>query len=115
MALPNIMGASSIYGKTAPLAVTNSAVAIVSGASGKSMKVNALYVSNIHATNAGLITIDLYRSSVAYRIGKAISVPINSTLDVISKTIYLEEGDTLRVTADANTTLEAVASYEEIS
>jgi hypothetical protein len=36
-------------------------------------------------------------------------------LDVISKSIYLEEGDDLRLTASANSDLEAVCSYEEIS
>jgi len=36
-------------------------------------------------------------------------------LDVISKSIYLEEGDTLRLTASANSDLEAVCSYEIIA
>ena len=120
MAAPNIVGVTTITGKTAVLAVTTSATAIVtnSGASGKVLKVNALYISNIDGTSAADINVDIFRSSTAYHIAKTVSVPSDATLDVIigvSKSIYLEEGDTLRLTASANSDLEAVCSYEEIS
>lgn len=117
MAAPNIVNVSTITGKTAVLAVTTSATAIVtnSAASNKVFKINALYVANIDGTNACDVTVDLFRSSTAYRIASTISVPADSTMDIISKAIYLEEGDTLRLTASANSDLEAVCSYEEIS
>mgnify|MGYP006919634141 CR=1 FL=1 len=117
MAAPNIVGVATITGKTAVLAVTTSALAIVtnSASSGKVFKVNALLVSNIDGVNSADITVDIYRSSVAYRIAKTIAVPADATLDVISKSIYLEEGDSLRLTANVAGDLEAVCSYEEIS
>jgi len=117
MAAPNIVNVVTITGKTAVLAVTTSATAIVtnSAASGKVFKVNALYVSNVDGTSAADINVDIFRSSTAYHIAKTVSVPADATLDVISKSIYLEEGDTLRLTASANSDLEAVCSYEEIS
>jgi ribosomal protein L18E len=117
MAAPNIVNVATITGKTAVQAVTTSATAIVtnSAASGKVFKVNALYVSNVDGTNNAEINVDIYRSSTAYHIGKTIVVPADATLDVISKAIYLEEGDSLRLTASANSDLEAVCSYEEIS
>jgi len=117
MAAPNIVNVSTITGKTAVQAVGTSATAIVtnSAASGKVFKVNALYVSNVDGTNNAEINVDLYRSSTAYHIGKTIVVPADATLDVISKAIYLEEGDSLRLTANAASDLEAVCSYEEIS
>jgi len=117
MAAPNIVNVTTIIGKTAVQAVTTSATAIVtnSAASNKVFKINSLYVSNVDGTNAADITVDIFRSSVAYRVASTISVPADSTLDVISKAIYLEEGDTLRLTASANSDLEAVCSYEEIS
>ena len=83
--------------------------------SGKVLKVNALYVSNVDGTNNADLNVDIYRSSTAYHIAKTVNVPADATLDVISKSIYLEEGDTLRLTANANSDLEAVCSYEEIS
>jgi len=117
MAAPNIVGVTTITGKTAVMAVTTSATAIVtnSSSSGKVFKVNALYVANIDGTNACDLTVDLFRSSTAYKIASTVSVPADATLDVISKSIYLEEGDALRLTAGANSDLEAVCSYEEIS
>jgi hypothetical protein len=117
MAAPNIVNVSTITGKTAVLVVTTSATAIVtnSAASGKVFKVNALYVSNVDGANAADVNVDLYRSSTAYHIAKTVSVPADATLDIVSKAIYLEEGDSLRLTANANSDLEAVCSYEEIS
>ena len=117
MAAPNMLNPTTITGKTAVQAVGTSATAIVtnSAASGKVMKVNALYVSNVDGTNNAEINVDIFRSSTAYHIGKTIVVPADATLDVLSKPIYLEEGDSLRLTANAASDLEAVCSYEEIS
>jgi len=117
MAASNIVNVTAIYGKTAVQAVGTSATAIVtnSAASGKVLKVNALYISNVDGTNNAEITVDLFRSSVAYRIAYTVVVPADATLDVISKSIYLEEGDSLRLTANATLDLEAVCSYEEIN
>jgi len=117
MAAPNIVSVATITGKTAVLVVTTSATAIVtnSAASGKVLKVNALYISNVDGANDADITVDIFRSSVAYRIARTVVVPADASLDVISKSIYLEEGDTLRLTANANSDIEAVCSYEEIS
>jgi len=117
MAAPNIVNVSIITGKTAVQAVGTSATAIVSnaGGSGKVIKINALYVSNVDGSSAADVTTDLYRSSTAYRLANTISVPADSTLDIMSKAIYLEEGDSLRLTASASGDLEAICSYEEIS
>ncbi len=117
MAAPNIVNVTTITGKTSVLAVTTSATAIVtnSGSSGQVYKINALYVSNVDGTNNADLNVDLYRSSTAYHVAKTVNVPADATLDVISKSIYLEEGDSLRLTANANSDLEAVCSYEIIA
>lgn len=117
MAAPNIVNVATITGKTAVQAVGTSATAIVtnSASSGKVFKVNALLVSNVDGTAAAEVTVDLYRSSTAYHLVKTLSVPADATLDVLSKAIYLEEGDALRLTANVAGDLEAVCSYEEIS
>lgn len=119
MAAPNIVNVSNILGSTDVQAVTTSATAIVtnSGGSGKVYKVNSLVVSNVDGTNAADITVDLYRSAVAYAIASTITVPADASLVVISKetAVYLEEGDALRCTASASGDLVAICSYEEIS
>ncbi len=117
MANPNIVNVTTITGKTAVQAVGTSATAIVtnSASSGKVLKVNALYVSNVDGTNAASVSIDIFRSSTAYHVAKTVSIPADATLDILSKSIYLEEGDSLRLTASVASDLEAVCSYEEIS
>lgn len=117
MAAPNIVAVKSIVGKTAVQLVTNSPTAIVTNPSesGKVLKINSLIVGNVDATTPYNITIDFYRSSVEYRFANTISVPANSSLDVVQKSIYLEEGDSLRLTGSTTLKLEAICSYEEIS
>ena len=115
MAAPNIVNVTTITGKTAVQAVGTSATAIVTAASDTVVKINALYVSNVDGTSNAEVNVDIFRSSVAYHVAKTVVVPADATLDVISKSIYLEEGDALRLTASATSDLEAVCSYEVIS
>jgi hypothetical protein len=117
MANPNLLTLTTVAGGTAVQIVTTSATAIVtnSAASGKIIRVKALYISNVDGTDAADINVDIYRSSTAYHIAKTMSVPADATVDVISKDVYLLEGDTLRLTASVDGDLEAVCSYEEIS
>ena len=98
------------------LIVPASATALLtnSAASNKVLKVNALYVSNVDGAASYTLTMDIFRSSVAYRLGFVIVIPAASTLDVINKPLYLEEGDVLRLTGSTASKLEAVCSYEEI-
>tara|TARA_B100000287_G_scaffold407845_1_gene433653 strand:- start:3740 stop:4102 length:363 start_codon:yes stop_codon:yes gene_type:complete len=120
MANPNIAGLSNIYGKVAGQAVTTSATAIVtnSNSSGKIYKITSLIISNVDGTNNAEITATVYKNqSTEYHLAKSISVPAKATLVVISKdtTIYLEENDSIRLTASANSDLEAVCAWEEVS
>ena len=117
MAAPNIVNVSTITGKTNILALTASAQAIVSNtaSSGKVFKVNALYISNVDGAANFTVTVDLFRGSTAIRLAQQIVVPAAATLDLLSKSIYLEEGDSLRALGSTTLKLEAVCSYEEIS
>lgn len=117
MSAPNIVNVSTITGKTAVLNVGTTAAAIVTNAasSGQVLKVNALYVSNVDASSNYKITVEIYRSAASYYIAYQTSFAAASTYDLLSKAIYLEEGDSLRVTADAANKLVAVCSYEVIA
>lgn len=116
MATPNLLNLTTITPKTAVANVTTTATAIVtnSTASNTVLKISALYVSNIDGINNESVTVDVFRDSVAYHIAKTVIVPADATLDVINKSIYLLEGDTLRLTAGNDSRLQAVCSYEEI-
>jgi hypothetical protein len=117
MAAPNLLTSVTVLGRTAVANVITSATAFLtnSAASGKVYKVNSLMVSNINATNSADISIDLYRSSYPYYVVKTIAIPADTSLDVLNKTLYLEEGDALRGLASANSYLQIVCSYEDIS
>jgi hypothetical protein len=117
MTAPNIVNVTTIIGKTAVQAVTTSATEIVGNAadSNKVLKINALYVANVDGTSAADVTVAIVRGLTTTRIASTVTVPADATLDVISKSIYLSEGDSLRLTASANGDLEAICSYEEIS
>jgi uncharacterized protein YajQ (UPF0234 family) len=119
MAAPNIVNVTAIYGKTSVSNVTTTPSDIVtnSAASGKVFKINSLVVANIDGTTSADITASVYRSNVEYKLANTISVPADAALVVVSKdtSVYLEEGDSIRLTASANGDLQAVCSYEEIN
>lgn len=119
MAAPNIVNVATITGKSAVANVTTVATDIVTnaGSSGQLHKIDSLVISNVNGSLSGNISASLYRSSTEYKLAHLISVPPQGSLVVISKDtmIYLEEGDSLRLTASANNYLHAVCSYEIIS
>jgi hypothetical protein len=116
MANPNIVNVTSILGKTAVQLPTTTPADIVtnSAASSTIVKINDLIIANVNGTAAATITASIFRSTVEYKIAHVISVPAGATLVVLDKTssIYLEEGDSLRLTASVNSYLSAVCSYE---
>ena len=119
MAAPNILQVSTITGKTDVLAVTTTATAIVTNATGSNSvyKVNALVIANIDGVNSCDVSVEIFRSSVAYRLINTVAVVADSSFIAIGRDypLYLEEGDALRVVASANGDLTAVCSYEVIT
>lgn len=115
MTAPNIVSVATITGKTAVAnAIGNStAVEILANGAGSHdvYKVNAVLVGNVYGADT-TVTVDFRRSGVDYSIVTAIDVPNKSTLDVLNKPIYLEEGDSLRITAGHAAALDAICSYE---
>ena len=118
MANPNIVATTLIYGRTDVLNVTSTPTAITSNPAGSSKvyKINTLTIANVAGGSPIDIDVDLYRSGTAYFIAKTVSIPDDSSLAVIAKEnpIYLNEGDSLRITAGGSSQAVAVCSYEEI-
>jgi hypothetical protein len=119
MAAPNLVSPTTINGKTIGAPLTTSSADILTAASDKVLKVNAIYVSNIDGTASAEVTVTFYDSSaaVSYNLAKTVVVPADATLVVVDKDayIYLEEGDKIAALASANGDLELVISYEDIS
>jgi 20S proteasome alpha/beta subunit len=120
MANPNIVAVSDIRAKTAGLALTTSTQTIVTNSSGsnKIFKINSLIVANINGSSPADVTVGVLKNGTTeYRLAYTITVPSDATLVVISKDtgIYLEENDSIRCFASANSYLEAICSWEEIA
>jgi stress response protein SCP2 len=116
MTAPNIVNVVTITAKSAVQAVATTATDIISNAAGSGtvLKVNVLQVANVNGTASATITASIYRSSTEYKIAHAIPVVAASSLTIIDKStaIYLEEGDSLRLTSGTAAYLHAVCSYE---
>lgn len=119
MAAPNIVNVATIIGRTVGAALGTSSADIVTNSAGsnKVFKINAIYVSNVDGTNAADATVAFFDASAtaSYKLAHTITIAADSTLDIISKSIYLEEGDKITALASASGDLEIVVSFEEIS
>lgn len=114
MATPNLLNITSVVGNTALGNVSTSSVTLVenSASSNTVIKLSSILISNVDGANLATINVAIVRSGHPYYIAKTINVPADSTLDVLNKSIYLIEGDTLTTSASANNHLQAVCSYE---
>ena len=119
MAAPNIINATSIFGKTTAAqldtTVTTSLLAN-SASSNKLLKINSIIVGNKDGTNSADVTISWYNGSTDYYLASTVAVPADTTLIVLGKDapIFLEEGQSLRGGASANSDLDVIISYEEL-
>ena len=122
MTPPNIVNVTEIYGNTYGAALTTADNFFVNNiqSSGKVYKLNALYISNIHGTAAADVNVTLNSTYVTNtlntKIASTISVSADSTLVLVTKdsSIYLLEEGRLNITANLNSYLEAVISWDEI-
>ena len=124
MAAPNIVGVTTITGKTTYTTLADtSATTLLSNASasGKVFKINAIIVANIDGTSSAAITASINDAAggagTAYKIASTVDVAADATLVLIDKasSFYLEEDNSIVVTASAGGDLTVTCSYEEIS
>ena len=127
MSAPNIVAVSTIRGKSnvANVTTVSSSVIVNPVNSGQVFKINTIMISNIDGTNAGNVSVELFKfgaqntstglGNATYGIANSVTVPAKSSLDVMSKSLYLEEGDQLKAKADSNNRLHLITSFEEIS
>lgn len=119
MTAPNLKNPTTITGKTARYAVTDSLAAALSNSasSNKVLKINSIFCSNVDGVNSADISLSIYDGSTDRYLAKTITVPADATQIISTKDtyFYLEEGDSLRALASAASDLELVIGYEDIS
>ena len=114
MAQPNIVSVSSILGTTQVGDLTTTlTTTIVTAASDKVLKINVFRVTNV-TDNDATTTVDVEVSGTHKKIANEVTVPANSSVDIVDKnsSFYLQETDLIRGGASAASTLEYMTSYE---
>ena len=127
MAAPHIVNVTTIRGKCndANLTTTSSSIVVNPVNSGQVFKLNTLIVSNVDGTNTGNVSVELFKfgaqnvatgtGNSVYALANVVTVPAKSSLDILGKSLYLEEGDQIKAKADGNNRLHLIASFEELS
>ena len=124
MANPNIVSVNSIFGNTTGIALTTTLTTVLlanAAASGKVFKIESIMVANVDGTNAADVTVDWNTDAggtgTSFALAATISVPADATLNLVDKnsSFYLMENQSIIGGASANSDLECIISYEEIS
>lgn len=123
MAAPNLIGATTINGKTTGLTLSNTSPLLVlnnPASSGKALKVNTVTFANRTANTITGSLVYYTAASLAgtpLEIAANISIPGLSSFTAIDKQTqyYLEENTCLGAVASAANTLVVTVSYEDIS
>lgn len=115
MAAPNLLGSTTVTGKTALTALSTVTSDVITSSANSVSKLNSIVLSNYTASvvNANVM---VNRSATVYTLGGNVSIPANSTLVLLGKdtSLYLEEGDILQANVSANSSISMSASYEII-
>lgn len=115
MAAPNLNALTTITGKTAHLALTNTAADIIAAvASGHVIGILGLSCANITAASHP-VSLFLKQSGTSYPLAQAVNVAGIATYDAISKVYWLEEGDSLTGNSDASSQITVNVSYVDCS
>jgi hypothetical protein len=119
MAAPNLANVANIFGTSTAAALTTTTTTALltnSAASGKVFKVNTIYVTNISGSTA-TVTMDVFNGTTGFDIAFTLVVPVGATVVVVDRNsyIYLLEGWSIRGGASANSAIDTVISYEDMS
>jgi hypothetical protein len=123
MADLNIVNVSTIFGRTlaANLTTTTSNTLVNTFGSGKTLKVNNILLASRNVSNTGAANVnfvDYSSANTSWPIVADIEVPAKATLEVLSKSLYLEEGDRLTVNVNNvffSNNIVVIISYEELA
>lgn len=123
MAEPNLVNTTTIYGRTTGANLTSiTATTVLNNPanSSKCLKINTVNACN-YTANSASITVGYYNGAnvtgTQFQIVGVVSVPANSTLNIIDKSsqYYLEENTSLGATAGTANAIIVTCSYEDIS
>ena len=125
MANPDITSVSSIYFQNAGFQVQSTAEAIITVATDKAIKINSIYVCNTQATDetftiaftgigtTGVGTTLGSNAIATPNLTTSVSIPANTTVQIVDNPIYMMEGDVMTAGGGASDNdLEMFVSWE---
>ena len=124
MANPNIVSVNSIFGNTTGFLLTTVLTNVLlanATSSGKVFKIESIMIANVDGSSAADATIDWNTNAggtgTSIALAATISVPADATLNLVDKnsSFYLMENQSIIGGASANSDLECIISYEDIS
>ena len=116
MAIPNIVNVATIHAETLVGDLTTTlTTTLVTGEAEHVYKINVFRVTNVTDDDA-TCTIDMEKGGTHKKIANEITVPANSSVDIVDKnsSLYLQETDLLRGGASAADTVDVIVSYETL-
>src|SRR5690242_6533907 len=113
MAAPNLLSLTTINGKTAHLAATNTETDLIAAVTTSHVvHVQAVWAANIHASTVGWVSMWHKAGGTEYQMANQITVPLNAAINLLDgKELYLEEGDSLRIQVNASSNISVNAPY----
>lgn len=118
MAAPNIVSVAQIYGRTVSGAVGTSLSAVLTNSNGSNYvyKVNSIMIANKDGTNDTTVRVAFVNSGSTHYLAYDIDLIAKTSLIVLSKdnSIYLEENDSISISATTSSDADYVVSYEAI-
>ena len=118
MAAPNIVNVAQIYGNTVSGAVGTSLSSVLTNSSSSNYvyKVNTIMISNVDGTNDTTVRVAFNNNGTTHYLAYDVDCIAKTTLIVLSKdtAIYLEENDSIQVSATTSSDAQYIISYERI-
>jgi hypothetical protein len=117
MATPNLANIATITPKNAMGNLANtSRTTMIDVPAETAVRIDSILLANIDGSNAVDATVEISNDdgSTYFKIASTVSVPADSTLDLIQTPIYLDETDIIAVTAGAANDLSFHVSYVEL-
>jgi hypothetical protein len=108
MTIPNIVNVATIHAESVVGDLgTTLTTTLLTGEAEHVYKINVFRVTNV-TDNDATVTADLEKAGTHKKIANELTVPANSSVDIIDKTnsFYLEETDLIRGGASAASTIE---------
>lgn len=116
MAAPNLLALTTRTIDTAIADATTSVADLIAAiTTGHAFSVEAVFCSNYHASLAGYITVIHKKGGTEHIIVGKLRVSAGQMLNaLLGKPLYLAEGDSLRIQADANSVFTCFAPYSDV-